>query len=207
MVSGPQQTWGCQLGADPCAGLLTVPLRACTCRMYEDRFGTPEDPIVVPALGDERIIGVTDPEDDNIVVSGYMRMPSSSRSRFITAAPRRLVQGPGYDSRIPAYRAHTPMRRCPQWVSALANVAMVHRTTSMKAADSSAHQARLVANHAVLCACGAQIWGVLKADGAPMQFVEGGEYYVLKQVPYIQKVGDILEMIESGAPDAKPIDK
>jgi hypothetical protein len=38
-------------------------------RMYEDRFGTEDSPIVVPSLEAERIIGVTDPEDDNLVVS------------------------------------------------------------------------------------------------------------------------------------------
>lgn len=37
--------------------------------MYEDRFGTEDAPIVVPSLEGERIIGVTDPEDDNLVVS------------------------------------------------------------------------------------------------------------------------------------------
>lgn len=37
--------------------------------MYEDRFGTEENPIIVPSLEPERIIGVTDPEDDNLVVS------------------------------------------------------------------------------------------------------------------------------------------
>lgn len=37
--------------------------------MYEDRFGTEEEPIIVPSLESERIIGVTDPEDDNLVVS------------------------------------------------------------------------------------------------------------------------------------------
>lgn len=36
--------------------------------MYEDRFGTEEKPILVPSLEEERIIGVTDPEDDNLVV-------------------------------------------------------------------------------------------------------------------------------------------
>lgn len=68
-------------------------------RMYEDKFGTEEDPIMVPSLENERIIGVTDPEDETLVV-----------------------------------------------------------------------------------------WGILKADEGPRQFIEGGEFYVLKVVEYIQKV-------------------
>lgn len=67
--------------------------------MYEDKFGTEEDPIMVPSLENERIIGVTDPEDETLVV-----------------------------------------------------------------------------------------WGILKADEGPRQFIEGGEFYVLKVVEYIQKV-------------------
>jgi hypothetical protein len=39
--------------------------------MYEDRFGTEDAPMVVPSLEPERIIGVTDPEDDNLVVSAW----------------------------------------------------------------------------------------------------------------------------------------
>lgn len=77
--------------------------------MYEDRFGSEEDPIVVPSLEAERIIGATDPEDDNLVV-----------------------------------------------------------------------------------------WGILRAGDPPRQLVEGGEYYVLKEVPYVAKVGDVLEQIEAG---------
>lgn len=40
---------------------------------YEPRFGTETDPIVVPALLSERIIGVTDPDDDTLVVWGVVR--------------------------------------------------------------------------------------------------------------------------------------
>jgi cytochrome c oxidase subunit 5b len=40
---------------------------------YEPRFGTESDPIVVPALLSERIIGVTDPDDDTLVVWGVVR--------------------------------------------------------------------------------------------------------------------------------------
>lgn len=68
--------------------------------MYEDKFGTEEDPIVVPSLESERIIGVTDPEDETLVV-----------------------------------------------------------------------------------------WGILKENEAPRQFIEGGEFYILKTVEYIKKVG------------------
>uniref|UniRef100_A0A7S0WG26 Uncharacterized protein n=1 Tax=Chlamydomonas leiostraca TaxID=1034604 RepID=A0A7S0WG26_9CHLO len=77
--------------------------------MYEDRFGSEEDPIVVPSLEAERIIGVTDPEDDNLVV-----------------------------------------------------------------------------------------WGILRANEPPRQFIEGGEFYVLKEVPAILKVGDVIAEIEAG---------
>jgi cytochrome c oxidase subunit 5b len=38
------------------------------CRAYEPRFGTEDKPIEVPALLAERIIGVTDPEDDTLVI-------------------------------------------------------------------------------------------------------------------------------------------
>ena len=41
--------------------------------MYEDKFGTEEDPIMVPSLEVERIIGVTDPEDDTLVVWGILK--------------------------------------------------------------------------------------------------------------------------------------
>lgn len=84
--------------------------------MYEDRFGTEENPIFVPCLESERIIGVTDPEDDNLVV-----------------------------------------------------------------------------------------WGILRESEGPRQFIENGEYYVLKKVPYIMKVGDILDQLEAGS--NKPLDK
>lgn len=82
--------------------------------MYEDKFGTEEDPIIVPSLEAERIIGVTDPEDETLVV-----------------------------------------------------------------------------------------WGILKDGEPPRQFVENGEFYVLKHVEYIKKVGDVLEAIEGGADKAK----
>lgn len=77
--------------------------------MYEDRFGTEENPIIVPSLEPERIIGVTDPEDDNLVV-----------------------------------------------------------------------------------------WGILRASEPARQFIEGGEFYVLKEVPAIMKVGDVITQIEAG---------
>lgn len=41
--------------------------------MYEDKFGTEDDPISVPSLEPERIIGVTDPEDDTLVVWGILK--------------------------------------------------------------------------------------------------------------------------------------
>jgi len=77
--------------------------------MYEDRFGTEDDPVIVPSLEPERIIGVTDPDDDNLVV-----------------------------------------------------------------------------------------WGVLRDNDPPRQFIEGGEFYTLKKVPYVKKVGDVLDEIEGG---------
>eukprot|EP00882_Tetradesmus_deserticola_P001003 GHRQ01001086.1.p1 GENE.GHRQ01001086.1~~GHRQ01001086.1.p1 ORF type:complete len:162 (+),score=67.08 GHRQ01001086.1:129-614(+) len=40
---------------------------------YEPRFGTEDSPIQVPALLGERIIGVTDPEDDTLVIWGVIR--------------------------------------------------------------------------------------------------------------------------------------
>ncbi|PNH02673.1 hypothetical protein TSOC_011344 [Tetrabaena socialis] len=77
--------------------------------MYEDKFGTEEDPIVVPSLEPERIIGVTDPEDDTLVV-----------------------------------------------------------------------------------------WGILKEAEPPRQFVENGEFYVLKMVENVKKVGDVVQELEGG---------
>ncbi|GFH21996.1 uncharacterized protein HaLaN_19393 [Haematococcus lacustris] len=50
--------------------------------MYEDRFGTEENPIFVPCLESERIIGVTDPEDDNLVVWGILRESEGPRWRY-----------------------------------------------------------------------------------------------------------------------------
>lgn len=79
--------------------------------MYEDKFGTETDPILVPSLEAERIIGVTDPEDDNLVV-----------------------------------------------------------------------------------------WGILREGEPPRQLIEGGEYYVLKSMPYVKKVGDVLDEISAGGP-------
>lgn len=78
---------------------------ACTCRAYEPRFGTADNPIQVPALLDERIIGVTDPEDDTLV-----------------------------------------------------------------------------------------IWGIIRAGEPPKQLVAGGEFFVLKKVEYVEKVGDKLNV-------------
>lgn len=77
--------------------------------MYEDRFGTETEPVCVPSLEAERIIGVTDPEDDNLVV-----------------------------------------------------------------------------------------WGILKEGEGPRQFVENGEYYTLKRVAKVVKVGDVLSALEGG---------
>jgi len=73
--------------------------------MYEDRFGNEDSPILVPSLEAERIIGVTDPEDDNLVV-----------------------------------------------------------------------------------------WGILREGEPPRQLIENGEFYLLKLVPYVAKVGDVLEL-------------
>lgn len=47
--------------------------------MYEDKFGTAEDPIVVPSLEPERIIGCTDPDDENLVVWGILREQDGAR--------------------------------------------------------------------------------------------------------------------------------
>jgi cytochrome c oxidase subunit 5b len=44
-----------------------------TPRAHEPRFGTEDNPIVVPSLLPERIIGVTDPEDDTLVIWGIVR--------------------------------------------------------------------------------------------------------------------------------------
>lgn len=82
--------------------------------MYEDKFGTEDDPIIVPSLEAERIIGVTDPEDDNLVV-----------------------------------------------------------------------------------------WGILRENEPPRQFIEGGEFYVLRTVSYVKKVGDVLEELEKNPSLAK----
>lgn len=40
---------------------------------HEPRFGTEDNPIVVPSLLPERIIGVTDPDDDTLVIWGIVR--------------------------------------------------------------------------------------------------------------------------------------
>lgn len=73
------------------------------CWMYEDRFGTSDDPVVVPSLEPERVMGCTDPDDDNLV-----------------------------------------------------------------------------------------IWGILREGEPPKQFVQEGEYYQLKRVSYVKRVGDVL---------------
>ncbi len=53
-------------------------------RAYEPRFGTVESPIKVPSLMDERIMGVTDPEDDTLVIWGIIRA---------NEPPKQLVAG------------------------------------------------------------------------------------------------------------------
>mmetsp|Transcript_34109 Transcript_34109/g.61494 ORF Transcript_34109/g.61494 Transcript_34109/m.61494 type:complete len:157 (-) Transcript_34109:164-634(-) len=55
--------------------------------MYEDKVGTAEDPIVVPSLEGQRILGVTDPEDDTIVVWGLVAQEEP---------PRQLIEGGDY---------------------------------------------------------------------------------------------------------------
>jgi hypothetical protein len=47
-----------------------------------------------------------------------------------------------------------------------------------------------------------QVWGILRENEPPRQFIEGGEFYVLKKVPYVQRVGDVLEQIEGGSSKA-----
>lgn len=78
--------------------------------MYEDKFGTEDDPIVVPCSEPSRVIGVTDPDDDTLM-----------------------------------------------------------------------------------------IWGVLNAGDPPRQFVEGGEFFVLKSVLHVKRVGDALLEMEEAA--------
>jgi cytochrome c oxidase subunit 5b len=51
---------------------------------YEDRFGTEENPIMVPSVEAERIVGVTDPEDDSLVIWGILREGEE---------PRQFVEG------------------------------------------------------------------------------------------------------------------
>lgn len=41
--------------------------------MYEPRFGTEYDPITVPSTLPDRIIGVTDPVDDTLVIWGVLK--------------------------------------------------------------------------------------------------------------------------------------
>ena len=43
-----------------------------------------------------------------------------------------------------------------------------------------------------------QVWGILREEDGARQFVENGEYYMLKVVPYVAKVGDVLEIMEAG---------
>lgn len=51
---------------------------------YEPRFGTEDKPIIVPSSEPERIIGVTDPDDDTLVIWGIIREGDP---------PRQLVTG------------------------------------------------------------------------------------------------------------------
>ena len=46
------------------------------------------------------------------------------------------------------------------------------------------------------------VWGILKAGEPPRQLIEGGEYYVLKVVPRVMKVGDVLLQLEASGPVA-----
>ncbi len=117
--------------------------------MYEDKFGTEDDPIVVPSLEKERIIGVTDPEDDNLVVR---------------VLPHAAARSNTHDG---------------------AGLNVTTACTSMNACT--------------------QVWGILRAGEPARQFIEGGEYYVLLQVPYVAKVGDVIELLEGGG--AKSISK
>lgn len=55
--------------------------------MYEDRFGSELQPINVPSLEDERIIGVTDPEDESLIVWGILKAGEP---------PRQFIEGGEY---------------------------------------------------------------------------------------------------------------
>lgn len=51
---------------------------------HEPRFGTVDSPIVVPSIEPERIIGVTDPDDDTLVIWGILCKDDP---------PKQLVEG------------------------------------------------------------------------------------------------------------------
>lgn len=50
--------------------------------MYEDKFGTPEDPILVPSTEPERIIGVVDPEDDCTIIWAMLKESDPPRQLY-----------------------------------------------------------------------------------------------------------------------------
>jgi hypothetical protein len=53
-------------------------------RVYDNKFGTETEPIVVPSTQAERIVGVTDPHDDTMVIWGVLKEGEP---------PRQLVAG------------------------------------------------------------------------------------------------------------------
>lgn len=67
--------------------------------MYEDKFGTEDDPISVPSLEPERIIGVTDPEDDTLVVWGILKAGEPPR-QFIENGEFYLLQMVEYVKKV-----------------------------------------------------------------------------------------------------------
>lgn len=87
-----------------CAGCCTRQLHTAAsgtshARMYEDKFGTEDDPISVPSLEPERIIGVTDPEDDTLVVWGILKAGEPPR-QFIENGEFYLLQMVEYVKKV-----------------------------------------------------------------------------------------------------------
>ena len=69
-----------------------------------------------------------------------------------------------------------------------------HRSSALISGASLLHNAitfKMPPSTATWLPCGLQVvWGILRESEAPRQFIEGGEFYVLKTVAYVKKVGE-----------------
>lgn len=77
---------------DPACQSSSRTTTGCDHRMYTTHFGTETDPLIVPSLEPERIIGVTDPDDENLVGAACAGCKGTSLSRNLAVPFRSVLQ-------------------------------------------------------------------------------------------------------------------